>query len=284
MKSIKNIAFFYLLLFCLSGNGQQIPEPPSPPRLVNDYTGILNANQVKYLEEKLVSFNNSNSTQIVVILVKSLNGLTKEEFADRVGDKWGVGQKGKNNGIVILIKPKYENEPGEVRISVGYGLEGLIPDAMAKRIVNKDMLPYFKKGDYYSGLIQSTNSLISLAKGEYTVRHHGKIKNFNLVDAMGIAAPVISILIVIFIIIIIIFSGHKSRKHCTITRKGTKSWSDDVPYILGGGGLSGGDYGGGGGGFGGGGSGFGGGGGGGGGGFGGFGGGSFGGGGAGGSW
>jgi uncharacterized protein len=282
MKFIFNIILSSLLLFSSLMKSQVIPEPPSPPKLVNDYAGILKENQIQYLEEKLVSFNNSTSAQIVVILVKSLNGLTKEEFADRVGEKWGVGQKGKNNGIIILVKPKFENEPGEVRISVGYGLEGVIPDAIAKRIVKKDLIPYFKENDYFTGLIHATNSLISLTNIEYASQSHRKTKKFNIVDAVGIAAPVIAILIVIFIIIIIFNSGRKSRKHYTISRKGTKSWSDDLPFYIGGGGYDGGGYSGGGGagGFGG----FGGGGGGGGGSFGGFGGGSFGGGGAGGSW
>ena len=112
--------------------------------------------QVASLETKLVNFDDTTSTQIAIVTVKSLNGYSKEEFTDRIGEKWGVGRKGKDNGVLILIKPKYGNERGQARISVGYGLEGAIPDAIANRIVNYDLIPYFKQGDYYTGLDKAT--------------------------------------------------------------------------------------------------------------------------------
>ena len=127
MKKVINILVLSFSLLILKGFSQEIPEPMSPPRLVNDFAGILNSGEIRHLEQKLVNFDDSSSSQILVVTVKSLNGLTKEEFADRLGEKWGVGQKGKNNGVVVLIKPKYGNEKGQARISVGYGLEGAIP-------------------------------------------------------------------------------------------------------------------------------------------------------------
>jgi uncharacterized protein len=268
MKFIQKIALASLLLFALTGQGQDIPDPMSPPRLVNDYAGLLNDNQFRHLELKLERFNDSSSTQIVVALVKSLNGLTKEEFADRLGEKWGVGQKGKNNGIVLLVKPHYENEKGEVWISIGYGLEGAIPDAITKRIVENDMMPYFKAGDYYRGIDQATSTLISLAKGEFTADQYKKKTAGN---PFGFAIPII------IIILIIIFMRGNSGNHYTTGSKGSSIWTAlFLGSMLGGRGGSGswGDFRSGGGSFGGGGGG----------GFGGFGGGSFGGGGAGGSW
>ena len=267
MKLIQNIVLASLLFVTLTGLGQDIPDPMSPPRLVNDYAGLLNDNQFRHLEIKLERFNDSSSTQIVVALVKSLNGLTKEEFADRLGEKWGVGQKGKNNGIIILVKPHYQNEKGEVRISVAYGLEGVIPDAIAKRIVENDMMPYFKADDYYSGIEQATNTLISLSKGEYSAEEYKKKTAGN---PFGFIIPII------IIIIIIIFMRGNSGNHYTTGSKGSSIWTAlFLASMLGGrgGGGSWGDFQSGGGSFGGGGGGFG-----------GFGGGSFGGGGAGGSW
>lgn len=272
MKLIQNIILASLLLFTITGLGQDIPDPLSPPRLVNDYAGILNDSQFRHLELKLERFNDSSSTQIVVVLVKSLNGLTKEEFADRIGEKWGVGQKGKNNGIIVLVKPQYQNDQGKVRISVGYGLEGVIPDAICKRIVENDMMPYFKAGDYFSGIDQATNTLISLSKGEYSAEQYKKKTAGN---PFGFIIPII------IIIIIIIFMRGNSGNHYTTGSKGSSIWTAlFLASMLGnrGGGGSWGDFRSGGGSFGGGGFG------GGGGGFGGFGGGSFGGGGAGGSW
>jgi len=268
MKLIQNIVLISLLLFALIGQGQDIPDPMSPPRLVNDYAGLLNDNQFRHLELKLEGFNDSSSTQIVVALVKSLNGLTKEEFADRLGEKWGVGRKGKNNGIIILVKPHYQNEKGEVRISVGYGLEGVIPDATAKRIVENDMMPYFKADDYYGGIEQATSTMISLAKGEFSAEQYKKKTSGS---PFGFVIPII------IIIIIIIFMRGNSGNHYTTGSKGHSIWTAlFLASMLGGRGGEGswGDFRSGGGSFGGGGGG----------GFGGFGGGSFGGGGAGGSW
>ena len=148
MKSFRGCFFSFLFITVLLGvssaSGQEIPARPDPPRLVNDFTGVLSGDEIQRLEQKLVMFNDSTSTQIVVVLVKSLNGYDKNEFARLIGEQWGVGQKGKNNGAVILVKPKYPNEKGEACIQTGYGLEGVIPDALAKRIVENEMLPNFR--------------------------------------------------------------------------------------------------------------------------------------------
>jgi uncharacterized protein len=266
----KKIFFIYLVLMFanLTVIPQDFPEPMSPPRLVNDFSGILTPGQARSLEQKLVAFDDSSSSQIMVVMVKSLNGLTKEEFADRVGEKWGVGQKGKNNGVVVLVKPKYGNESGQARISVGYGLEGAIPDAIAKRIVEKEMIPSFKAGDYYSGIDKAVTTLISLAKGEYTADQYSKKGSGSL---FGILVPII------IIILILIFTNRNRGNHYTTGSKGTSLWTALwLASMMGGRGGSGswGDFRSGCGNFGGGGGG----------GFGGFGGGSFGGGGAGGSW
>lgn len=267
MKLIQKIILPTILLFALTGLGQDIPDPMVPPRLVNDYAGLLNENQFRHLELKLERFNDSSSTQIVVALVKSLNGYTKEEFADRLGEKWGVGRKGKNNGIIILVKPHYPNEKGEVRISIGYGLEGAIPDATTKRIVENDMMPNFKSGDYYSGIDKATSTLISLAKGEFSAEQYKKKTESS---PFGFIVPIIIIILIIF------FMRGNSGNHYTTGSKGSSIWTAlFLGSMLGGsgGGGSWGDFRSGGGSFGGGGGGFG-----------GFGGGSFGGGGAGGSW
>jgi uncharacterized protein len=268
MKKIISLLIPIFLLACLTAISQDIPDPMSPPRLVNDFAGILNAGQARHLEQKLVNFDDSTSSQILVVIVKSLNGLTKEEFADQIGEKWGAGQKGKNNGVVVLVKPKYGNDDGKVRISVGYGLEGAIPDAIGKRIVENEMIPYFKAGDYFTGIDKATTTLISLAKGEYTADQYKKKTQGG---AAGFLIPII------IIILIILFMRKNSGNHYTTGSKGTSFWTALwLASMMGNRGHSGswGDFRSGGGSFGGGGGG----------GFGGFGGGSFGGGGAGGSW
>lgn len=265
----KTILFLWITLFGLffTARGQEIPEPLLPLRLVNDYTGILKEGQFRQLENKLVQFNDSTSTQIVVVMVRSLNGLTKEEFADRLGQQWGVGQKGKDNGVVVLVKPKFGDDRGEARISVAYGLEGVIPDAIASRIVNNDMLPHFREGDYFTGLDKATGTIMSLAKGEFTADQYKKNTEGS---AIAVLIPVLVILLIIFLM------SRNSNRHYTAGSKGTSIWT--ALWLASmmsnrGHGSSWGNFRSGGGSFGGGGGGFG-----------GFGGGSFGGGGAGGSW
>ena len=160
-------SILFLLLFVVSFcYAQQIPNRPSPPRLVNDFTNTLTVSQVNSLEYKLRNYNDTTSTQIAVVFVNDLQGTTAADFAYPIGEKWGVGTK-ENNGIVILVKPKNETK-GEVFISVGYGLEQYVPDALAKRIIENQMIPAFKYNDYYSGVNNAIDSIIKLASGGFT--------------------------------------------------------------------------------------------------------------------
>lgn len=163
----KKFATLFLLLFMVSiCHAQQIPNRPSPPRLVNDFTNTLTASQANNLEYKLRNYNDTTSTQIAVVFVNDLQGTTAADLAYQIGEKWGVGTK-ENNGIVILVKPKNETK-GEVFISVGYGLEQYIPDALAKRIIENQMIPAFKYNDYYGGVNNAIDSIIKLASGGFT--------------------------------------------------------------------------------------------------------------------
>lgn len=100
----------------------------SPRRLVNDFAGLLSDSQRQALERKLVDFDRETSTQIAVVTVDDLGDYAPSDFAQRLHDKWGVGREGKNNGILVLVKPSVPGSRGEAYISVGYGLEGVIPD------------------------------------------------------------------------------------------------------------------------------------------------------------
>ncbi|MBN1198941.1 MAG: TPM domain-containing protein [Bacteroidales bacterium] len=266
MKQFKHIILIFILFQGLQAISQDIPPRPEPPKLVNDLAGILAPEQVQQLERKLVEFNDTTSTQITVVTVKSLNGYDKADFAFRIGEQWGVGQKGKNNGIVVLVKPKYGNEQGEAYIAVGYGLEGAIPDAIGIRIVNYEMIPRFKENDYYGGLESGTTTLMELASGEFTAEQYLKKTQHS---PYAFLIPLIILGVVFFLI-----RSSRARSHSV--GKSIPFWT--AFWLLGsmggnrghwndfhsGGGSFGGGFGGGG--------------------FGGFGGGSFGGGGAGGSW
>ncbi len=157
-----------LIIWACNALGQDIPDKPNPPRLVNDFTETLTQQEVSSLEKMLVAFNDTTSNQILIVLVNSFKGHDKAEFADQIGEEWGVGQGKFDNGIVILIRPKSTNQRGEAWIATGYGLEGAIPDAIVKRIIDFEMIPHFKQNDYYSGLLSGSKVLMSLAAGEFT--------------------------------------------------------------------------------------------------------------------
>lgn len=175
--------------------------PAKPNKLVNDYTGTLSSSQIQQLEKKLVAFDDSTSTQIVVAVVKSVGDYDINEYALELGRKWGVGSAGKNNGIMVLVAL------GDRKISIqtGYGLEGVLPDIYAKRIIENDIKPYFKSGDYYAGLESGTDAIIKYTKGEYK---NDKPKNK---DDGGSIPSIFIILVIIVVIIIIIRKGGGGR-------------------------------------------------------------------------
>ncbi|MFA5971434.1 MAG: TPM domain-containing protein [Lentimicrobiaceae bacterium] len=260
-NNIKTTLLFAIVLL-MTGMGfaqGSIPEKPNPPRLVNDFAQILSADQLQSLESKLVAFNDSTSVQIAIVIVPTLDGYDKSDYAQQLGQKWGVGGSKFNNGFVVLVKPKSASENGEAFIATGYGVEQFVPDATAYDIVNNEMIPHFKQDDYYGGINAATDVLMSLVKGEYTADGYNKSKK------KGTSG----IIVLIIIIIIIFLISRNNNNHRNINRSGSGGMLL-FPWMMGGGGFGGGSSGG----FGGGGGG----------GFGGFGGGGFGGGGAGGSW
>ncbi len=173
-----------------------IPARPSPPRLVNDITQTLSAREIDHLERKLENLSNTTSNQIVIFITNDLKGYEVNDFADRLGEKWGVGQKQFDNGVVIVVKPKVGREQGQVSISVGYGLDGAIPDAIANRIVDYEMIPSFKQNDYFTALDKSTDVLASLATGEYNSDEYAAKTESS---PWGLLVPVIAILFFLII-------------------------------------------------------------------------------------
>lgn len=260
---MKKILIFLSVLLAFTLSKGQIPERPDPPRLVNDFAGILSSSEYNQLEEKLEQFARETSTQIVVVTVQDLEGYDPGDFAFRLGENWGVGQKGKNNGLVILVKPKTEREQGRIFIATGYGLESVLPDAIVNgTIIDNEMIPYFKANNYYMGLEKGIDVIMDITRGEYTAANYQE----NQAGQSG-GLPIALIIFILFFIVIPILRGRSRRFY---------SPGKDIPLWIALGMLSGKrsngsftDFSSGSGGFGG---------------FGGFGGGSFGGGGAGGSW
>ncbi len=249
--NLRNIVTFLLLLLGLNSWAQKFPDKPN--RLVNDYTQTLSTEEASALEQKLLAFNDSTSTQIAVVLINDLEGYDVADYAVRLAEKWGIGQAKKNNGIILLVSVGDR----KVTIQTGYGMEGALPDAIARRIIEVAIKPNFKQGEYFQGLDQATDAIIAYTKGEF--KSEPPFKNGRGSFPMGL------IVIIIMIIVVVAKKIGGGGNGQVISGRGASS-----PFwwlLMGGGGHGGGGYSGGDGG-----------------GFGGFGGGSFGGGGASGDW
>ena len=266
----------FLLLFLFIGFqsvfAQNIEPKPNPPKAVNDFANLLAPFQTQALEQKLDAYNDSTSSAIVIITVPDLQGYDIAQVSLKYLRDWGIGVKGKNNGVVILVS----KADHKARIETGYGMEGVLPDILAKQIIDERMIPFFKNNDYYAGFNNAVDAIIQAAAGEYKADPNAEKKD-NV--SIGKIIP----LVIIFLVVVFLFSGKGGGGGGSyMSRKGSRSFlGGALPWfllgnVLGGGSRGGGGFGGGG--FGGGGGGFGGGG------FGGFGGGSGGGGGASGGW
>jgi uncharacterized protein len=209
MKHLLRTIFYISLIFCsLPVISDDFPAKPYPPKLVNDYTGFLSNDEQARLEQKLVSFDRETSTQIAVVVLNDLKGYDKADYAVQLGRKWGIGHEGKNNGILILIKPKTSVSKGEVFIAPGYGLEGVVPDAIAKRIVDNEILPSFRNGKYYEGIDKAVNTLMDLTKGEFTAEEYAqRTKNTD-------PGPILFVLFFVFIVLFsIIGKARRARQY-----------------------------------------------------------------------
>jgi uncharacterized protein len=149
-----------LLILALPAAALDIPQLIGH---VNDRAGILSAPTELRLEQALSEFERSDSTQIVVLTIPSLEGESLEEYAIRVAQTWGIGQKGKDNGALLLVA----RDDHQVRIEVGYGLEGRLTDLLSGRIVDYDIVPRFKAGDFDGGVTAGVVAMIEAVRGEY---------------------------------------------------------------------------------------------------------------------
>lgn len=135
---------------------------------------FLNTLEADQLEQRLRAFDDSTGNQIVILVIDDLLGYSPEEYATGIGESWGVGTEGNDNGIVFLIKPTGGQGERETFISIGEGLEGAIPDALTWTIINKDVIPSFKDGDFSGGVNNGLTVLMDLANGEYSAEEYAE--------------------------------------------------------------------------------------------------------------
>ncbi len=263
MKKLFSILVLFSCVFLTyAQNGENnsidqiIKTPPNPPRLVNDYANVLTPEQRDALERKLYQFDDTTTNQVVVVIVKSLDGRDVADAATELGRSWKVGDKKNNNGVVLLIS----KDDRKLNISPGYGLERSLPDLVCQQIIQTIIVPNFKGNDYYGGIDRGTDAIIQATKGEFVAP-----TGYNKRLSKGTPLSRIIFFIVIGVVLLSLFGGGSGGGGGTfMSRRGF------APLLFSGGGFGGGGFGGGGGGSSGG--------------FGGFGGGSFGGGGSSGSW
>ncbi len=185
------ISLTFISLYVLGQN-----FPAQPKGLVSDFTNTLTPSEVNALENKLLAFEDSTSTQIAVVLVQNTDGYDIADYAVRLAQQWGVGQKEYNNGIILLIAIGDR----AVTIQTGYGVEGALPDAIAYRIIEDDITPAFRLGDYYTGINEATSSIIAYVKGEYKADPKKKRKAEESDGAVGSIIVVIIVVVAIAII------------------------------------------------------------------------------------
>lgn len=171
---------------------QDIPQKPNPARLVNDFVGgLLNQSQIEQLERKLRAYQDSTSTQVAIVIVKSVQPYEISDYAVKLGRAWGIGQKDKNNGILLLWAPGDR----KVYIATGYGAEGGLTDARSKRIIEQTIKPYFKQMQYYDGLNAATDDIIKYESGEFKADPSSE----------GDDGDALVGLLIIFVIILVVF-------------------------------------------------------------------------------
>jgi uncharacterized protein len=244
MKIFRWLLLGMFLVTGLLAQAQQIPARPNPPHLVNDFAGILLRQEADALESKLVAYNDSTSNQIAIVTLKTVGDYDISEVAIKILRDWGIGVKDRNNGILILVAV----DDHKVRIEVGYGLEGAVPDAIANRIIDEVITPQFRQEHYYQGLDEAVDAIQKAAAGEY----QGIAKK----QGSGMSSGMVFLIIMAIVILVSIMGrggnggGGRGGRGTTFSRRGA-GWLFPIGGLGGFGGGGGGGFGGGGGGFGG---------------------------------
>jgi uncharacterized protein len=153
---------FSLFLICLlSAPAYPLDVPPLRAR-VNDYAKVITADQTRKLEDQLAQFERETGHQVAILTVPSLEGDSLEDFSIRVAENWKIGKKGFDNGVILIVVPKDRR----LRLEVGYGLEGILPDAVANQIISQYIIPRFRVGDFSSGIVAGIDAVLKVIRRE----------------------------------------------------------------------------------------------------------------------
>lgn len=223
MKQLKYLLVFIMAFgsLCQSITAQYtIPDKPTKanPDAVYDYYNLLSPSEKAQLENKLIKYSDSTSSQIVVAIIPSTEGENINYLGAQWGEKWGIGQAKEDNGVLIILA----RDDRRIGINTGKGMEHLLTDYMSKRIIERDIIPYFKRDDYAGGLNRGVDAIFEVMKGEYSGTRQSNDGDFP--------AGVIIFLIVIFIIFLIALS--KSRGGGNHGNRGNRSRGSDILEAL----------------------------------------------------
>ncbi len=240
-------AWLAVLALLAAAPVRALEVPPRPQGRVSDYAGLLSPQDRARIEAKLGEIERRTSNQFAVAIFPSLDGESLEDFSIRLAETWKIGQKGRDNGLILLVFVKDR----KVRIEVGYGLEGAIPDVVAGRIIRSVLAPRFRQGDFAGGILAAIDALDAASRGEFKALPEGK--------GRGVPAPVMGLLpFLLFVLVLLGLARHRPAQigGRRVRRGGFYWWFGPGGFGggRGGGGLGGGGFGGGGGGFGGGGA------------------------------
>ncbi|KAE9530415.1 TPM domain-containing protein [Testudinibacter aquarius] len=178
------------LFFSVNAVAVELPASPNPFRYVSDYTNVLTAAQQNALENKLAAYGKQTSSQIALVILPTVGDNEIAEFAFALVDKWGIGRKGLNNGVLMLIALNDR----KIFIAPGQGLEGALPDALLSQLIRNEITPYFKQNNYYQGINNGLDSIIAASKGEYAPQ---PVEQGNLQDLIPVGFVILFILFVV---------------------------------------------------------------------------------------
>ena len=179
----KRLCFFLLMLAALLLETAAFSQDVKIPKLLRratDFTNTLSSSELDALEQDLARFEDSTSTQLNVVMIPTLGGGSIEEFALRTAETNGVGQKQKDNGVLLLIA----KDDRKIRIEVGYGLEGVLPDGLAGQIIRREITPYFRTGNYYAGVKAGVDAIMLATRNEYKADKKTKANDSSPVFAL----------------------------------------------------------------------------------------------------
>ena len=198
LQFLRNMPLLLLLSLALPAVAQTEWTPEKPARLVNDYSGVLSSDQAATLERRLVALDDSTSNQIAIVITPTLHGDDESAVAQRIGERWGVGQGRFDNGLVLLIKSKTPEENwGAVAIATGYGLEGALPYVFCKHIIDDQMIPSLGSGDYYQAITSALDVIEPVVRGEYSYAQYQQDGQRDALRGLVAMAVIMAVAIVL---------------------------------------------------------------------------------------